>query len=219
MGTIYRNGVPFIGGGGGGTVDTVNGISPDSNKNVQVDVELTQAEYDALPSSKLTDGVNYWIKDGNNNPLNNTVMASGVAYDNTESRLSATNVQGAVDELSGVLMKPVLLWEGDKTGSGSITIDGLSEWMIVAYCNYASNDYILIGSPLRGGLVYGMYDANSTATMGYRFTGNLNSDTITIDSLNRGIYSGSNSTYSSSSTGQSDVHIRRVYGLFRKPQS
>ena len=100
MGMIYKNGVPYFGGGGGGTgnVDSVNGISPDVNKNVQVDVELTQAEYDALPSSKLTDDVNYWITDGNNNPLNNNVMATGVVYDNTDSGLTATNAQDAIDE-------------------------------------------------------------------------------------------------------------------------
>lgn len=103
---------------GGGTVDTVNGISPDSNKNVQVDVELTQDEYDALPASKLTDDVNYWIKDGKNNPLNNTVMASGVAYDNTDSGLTATNVQGAVDELNNGLMNvEILSYDERKIGT------------------------------------------------------------------------------------------------------
>lgn len=98
--TKTANGYGWVDPSGGGTVDTVNGISPDTNKNVQVDVELTQAEYDALPSSKLTDDVNYWITDGENNPLNNTVMASGVAYDNTDSGLTATNAQDAVDELA-----------------------------------------------------------------------------------------------------------------------
>lgn len=49
---------------GGGNVDTVNNIQPDANKNVQTQVELTQAQYDALPSSKLTDNVEYFITDG-----------------------------------------------------------------------------------------------------------------------------------------------------------
>lgn len=59
-----------------------------------VSVELTQAQYDALPSSKLTDGVTYFITD------TSTVMsATDVSYDNVGSGLSATNVQGAIDAL------------------------------------------------------------------------------------------------------------------------
>lgn len=52
----------------GGNVDDVmvNGISVvDLNKVAQVKAhkEITQAEYDALPASKLTDGILYCIKD------------------------------------------------------------------------------------------------------------------------------------------------------------
>ena len=63
-------------------------------------VELTKAEYDALPSSKETDNVNYWIKDGTNLPAMSVMSANGVMYDNTDSGLTSTTVQGAVDELS-----------------------------------------------------------------------------------------------------------------------
>lgn len=86
-----------------GKVDTVNGIQPDVYKNVQVDIELTKAEYDALPSSKESDDVNYWIKDGTDIPAASVISASGVQYDNTQSGMSATNVQGAVDEVKSVL--------------------------------------------------------------------------------------------------------------------
>lgn len=56
------------GGGGGGNVDDVyvNGTSVlDSNKIAQIVSykEVTQAEYDALPASKLTDNILYCIKD------------------------------------------------------------------------------------------------------------------------------------------------------------
>lgn len=70
MGKIIRNDVEYGGGGGGGTGDVadvyVNGVSVlDSNKIAQITnyVELTQAEYDALPASKLTDNILYCIKD------------------------------------------------------------------------------------------------------------------------------------------------------------
>ena len=107
------------GGSGGGNVDTVNGISPDADKNVQVDVELTKAEYDALPSSKLTDDVNYWITDGANNPLNNNMYATGVVYDNADSGLTATNAQDAIDELSAGL-----ILQFTSTGWTSETVNG-----------------------------------------------------------------------------------------------
>ena len=56
------------GGGGGGNVDDVlvNGVSVvDGNHDAQITSyeEVTQAQYDALPSSKLTNGVAYFIKD------------------------------------------------------------------------------------------------------------------------------------------------------------
>lgn len=71
MGLIYQNEILYSGsGGGGGTGDVadvyVNGQSVlDANKIAQITnyVELTQAEYDALPASKESDNVLYCIKD------------------------------------------------------------------------------------------------------------------------------------------------------------
>ena len=65
------NGIEYLGGGGGGgNVDDVyvNGTSVlDSDKIAQITSykEITRAEYEALPSSKLTDGILYAIKDYN----------------------------------------------------------------------------------------------------------------------------------------------------------
>lgn len=58
------------GGGGSGNVDDVyvNGVSVlDSQHIAQIKSykEVTQAQYDALPSSKLTDGIMYCITDSN----------------------------------------------------------------------------------------------------------------------------------------------------------
>lgn len=57
-------------------------------------VSLTQAEYNALSETEKTNGTVYYIYD-----VNATPQASDVAYDNTESGLDASNVQGALDEL------------------------------------------------------------------------------------------------------------------------
>lgn len=67
------------------------------------EVVLTQAEYDALPNSKLSDGVSYFITDGVSSPSQNQVPASGVTYDNTFSGLSATNIQDAINELKALI--------------------------------------------------------------------------------------------------------------------
>ena len=70
-----------------------------------VKVMLTQAEYDALPSDKLTDGKVYYITDESKIIINGTVYGAGeetasdVSYDNTSSQgVQATNVQDALDE-------------------------------------------------------------------------------------------------------------------------
>ena len=56
------------GGGGGDVMDVeVNGVSVvDGNKVAKITSykEITQEQYDALPASKLTDGIAYFIKDG-----------------------------------------------------------------------------------------------------------------------------------------------------------
>lgn len=58
------------GGGGGGNVDDVevNGVSVLDPVTKIAEItsykEVTQAEYDALPSSKESDGVAYFVKDG-----------------------------------------------------------------------------------------------------------------------------------------------------------
>lgn len=55
-----------------------------------------QAAYDALPVSKLSDGVMHFIFDGTSDYL----YANLVSYDNTTSGLTSTNVQSAIDELA-----------------------------------------------------------------------------------------------------------------------
>lgn len=61
-------------------------------------VQLTQAQYDALVSAGTVDAnTTYFITDANNTTAS---YAAGVTYDNTSSGLSATNVQGAIDEVA-----------------------------------------------------------------------------------------------------------------------
>ena len=109
LGKIYKNGIQYS-----GTTDAATNINYDNSKgaikagNVQGAIDeimettsqsrnLTQAEYDALPDTKYTDGIEYFITDAE--PLD----ASTIAYDNTASKMTATNVQAGIDELNGKL--------------------------------------------------------------------------------------------------------------------
>lgn len=126
-----------------GTVSSVNGITPDTNKNVQVDVELTQAQYDALPASKMSDNVNYFITDGLNHTTG-VVSAENVIYDNTSSGMTATNVQGAVDELNNGLTD-IFPNHGtyETIGSANTTFTVERTGLYLAYATSASSSTIM----------------------------------------------------------------------------
>ena len=81
---VYENGVSVV--------DPTDKIA-----RVHGHKEVTQAQYDALPDSKLTDGIMYCIKDSD-------FTASDVPYNNTNSGLSSDNTQDAIDELASNLL-------------------------------------------------------------------------------------------------------------------
>jgi len=128
-------------------------------------------------------------------------------------------ITGAVSALNTGLidgMGAKLLWSGNFTGSGSITISGLSDWLIVGYTMYSSLtniEYLMIGTPSRGGLPYGVYDSTSTTTAAYRFL--VSGDTITVNSANRGLYFSSSTTYNNGN----ETHIYHIFGIIKKPTS
>lgn len=66
-------------------------------------LEMTKAEYDALPSSKQNDGTVYLITDDDGG-----WEAERSTYDNTESGLTATNVQAALDEIVPSVVRPLV---------------------------------------------------------------------------------------------------------------
>lgn len=81
MGYIIRNGISYFG-------DNA--------------VELTQAQYDALPSSKLTDGVDYYITDAQAG----APLATEIAMSSSDSTSVASKI-GEVQDLLGGLLKLV----------------------------------------------------------------------------------------------------------------
>ena len=63
-------------------------------------VQLTQAQYDELVNTGTVDAnTTYFITDANNTTAS---YAAGVTYDNTDSGLTATNVQDAIDEINSI---------------------------------------------------------------------------------------------------------------------
>ena len=189
LGKIYKNGIQYS-----GTTDAATNINYDNSKgaikagNVQGAIDeimettsqsrnLTQAEYDALPDTKYTDGIEYFITDAE--PLD----ASTIAYDNTASKMTATNVQAGIDELNGKLNKfvtekvelgsDVIL---NKSSTFTITFNAAKEGYIpIAVCSWAlynrdAAQYthvngIEVGTGINTGYVYiqGRY-SNSSAT-------------------------------------------------------
>ena len=162
MGTIYRNGTAFIGSGGAGGV------------------ELTQAEYDALPTTEKMNGSIYFISDGEAS----YPSASTMRYDNSTSGLTATSVQAAVDEVnekvndnawdiaklnSGYIGQSfnVAVPASTDTTIGSITLPSAGIWLIIAVAtlNVSANvTYLLTvgartvrGNGLNGGGIINSY--------------------------------------------------------------
>lgn len=72
-------------------------IKVQEDKEGTTTIYLTQAQYDALPASKATDGVIYKIYAEESGDV--TIDADNVDYDNTTSGLTADNVQDAIDEI------------------------------------------------------------------------------------------------------------------------
>lgn len=63
-----------------------------------VGVEATWDEYEELPEEEKLNGTIYYITDKDNEDI---LFASDATYDNTQSGLTATDVQGAIDEVKG----------------------------------------------------------------------------------------------------------------------
>lgn len=92
--------VPDTGvGTGPGKIKMGDGITPYSELPYfinQVSIVLTQEEYDALPDSKYTDDVTYYITDD----YLDTGVAANVTFEKTGTNLVADNVQDAIVEVN-----------------------------------------------------------------------------------------------------------------------
>lgn len=162
-----------------GSVNTVNGIQPNAQKNVQVDVELTQAQYDALPATKLTNNVNYFIKDGAYRPQGSVIDAEGVMYDNTESGLTSDTVQGAIDENASAIeeLSAGLIVQFPSTGwTTTETVNGTTYYTQTVSVTSVSGKPIVGITPISGTLPTGA-EQSAFDSVSY-FTANDTANTI-----------------------------------------
>lgn len=149
--------------------------------------ELTQAQYDALPASKLTDNVNYFIKDGAYHPQGSVMSANGVMYDNTESGLDATTVQGAIDEnaseiadvkagLTDLIVDQLVTetksWSQGISGQdfGTYTKSGYTLWGVLPVSLARASTTVFTFQTTTAGLVYmstssGYSESNASLTL------------------------------------------------------
>lgn len=84
--------------------------SEDLNIKSTDSVELTQADYDALPDTKYTDGINYYITDAGAD----SITASNVGFNDSVTQLGVTTTQKAIEKVN----------EKVGTVSDSLTIGG-----------------------------------------------------------------------------------------------
>lgn len=100
------------------------------------------------------------------------------------------------------------LYSGNFSGSGNISVPGIFGYALIGVFPTGGRTYMMIGSPTRGGLAYGTYNSTGVSHFAYRFD-YVNDNTIAVNSLNRGITDGTNTTYS----GHADCKITKIIGL------
>ena len=121
-------------------------------------------------------------------------------------------IAAALEALSGFDHYGKKLWEGSAFTSGSITVPDLDKYRIFEFF-FSDTVSILVtksgsNGMMWGGLNYVTYGTNAIATVSCRYSLSNVSNTITIDSNNRGYSDGTNSNYSGKTDG-----LIRIFGI------
>jgi len=96
----------------------------------EVDSETGYYYRVAQLETQKVDLTNYYTKEDTDELFDNIeIDANSVVYDNTDSGLNATNVQGAIDEILDDMSPTVLL-------NSSVTLDGTSKTLVANISNY-----------------------------------------------------------------------------------
>lgn len=92
-----------------------------------------------------------------------------------------------------------LLWTGTFNNVGSITVPGISNYMVIMV---VADGLPMLGTQNYGGMSFTTYNAYTVSSWGYRFTYDALNETLTIDSLNRGAVNGT-----------ARITITAIYGI------
>lgn len=117
------------------------GIAYNSTANM---VALTQAEYNALTTAQKNNGNFYFITDADPSYFS----AGNIDYDNTNSGLTATNVQSAIDEVKDDI--PVNATELPISGSDSTNIKAYIDFIKPLRYRYAGQLLNSNGGTIKG---------------------------------------------------------------------
>ena len=72
------------------------------------------------------------------------IPATRIGYDNTDSGLTADDVQGAIDEIAEKKFRMSTLWSGDASTAGSVEVSDLSQFdALMIYYNSGNGSGII----------------------------------------------------------------------------
>ena len=150
-----------------GKVKAVDGFNPDTTTgNVTTERVLTQAQYDALTPAEQNNGMTYYISDGAGG---GSTTATQVSYSNTQSGLTATNVQGAIDVLAGKITLRYSDAEVTTNESGAVYL-GTANSLINAF-GITASETMWLRLYTYGASVYGtLYDLAGNVQANHTFT-------------------------------------------------
>lgn len=148
--------------------------SEDLNIKSTDSVELTQAQYDALPDTKYTDGINYYITDAGAD----SITASNVGFNDSVTQLGATTTQKAIEKVNekvGIVSESLGDLFGVKIGHTEWVITEPNSWceitipisayhsfhLVTVECQQVARYYSRVRS-LTGYLEVHVYNAEST---------------------------------------------------------
>ena len=109
-----------------------------------------------------------------------------------------------------VYMGAELLWEGSFSGTGTINVPNLDQYLVIAVQNDVS--VLVIGNNFTGSGAIGLYNSNSMYNYAYRFNNSV-ANKLTVDSNNRGLI---RSTGVTTAGGGEWCTITKIYGLVKK---
>ena len=150
---------------------------------------------------------------------NGTAMAqrSGLQFtgnasvtDDSGNDKTVINISGGGGSGGAIYMGAQLLWSGSFSGTGTIDVPNLSDYLVIAVQNDTS--VLVIGNSFTGNGALGIYGQAQIGEFAYRFDNSV-ANKLTVDVNNRGIiyYNGGSTAY-----GGSWCTITKIYGLVKK---